>query len=283
MVEYKRCTQVQMSKVFEAFQIGYSDYIIKIQIDEEGFVKRFFGPEGNNLEHSFIAFDGENAVGVILGGIKEYEGIKTQRCGTFAIHPDYRGKGISKKLFEMHREEGIRNGCRQLFLEVIVGNDRAVNFYKRAGYNKIYDISYFTLEDTSCLKKDMPEGVSIQKISQDIFIESMKSFRCDHINWQNDADFIERLANMDYYGAYYNGKLKGSICMSPSGKVFYIFVDNSIRLRGVGQALLNTASREKELTKLSISIPNSSSLEGFLRHLGFEKDSISQYEMYMTL
>ena len=52
--------------------------------------------EGNSLEHSFLSLDGDKPVGVILGGIKIYESIKTMRCGTLAIHPKYRGIGVSK-------------------------------------------------------------------------------------------------------------------------------------------------------------------------------------------
>ena len=49
------------------------------------------------------------------------------RCGTLAVHPNYRGVGVSQKLFELHKE-ALQNECKQLFLEVIVGNDRAIRF-----------------------------------------------------------------------------------------------------------------------------------------------------------
>lgn len=283
IINYKRCSDVEMDSVYRAFKVGYSDYIIKIDMPKDDFEKRFFRPEGNSLENSFIAFDNDTPVGLILGGIKQYEGIKTLRCGTFAVHPDYRGKGISSRLFELHKQEGIGNGCKQLFLEVIVGNDRAINFYKKAGYKKIYDISYFTLNDITCLNENIPTKILIKKISNDILIESMKENNFDHLCWQNDADYIQKLVNMSYYGAYLDGKLIGSICLSPSGKVFYIFVEKKFRLKGIGLALMNIACKDKSISKLTINFSNNSSIEGFIRHIGFVKDSISQYEMYLTL
>lgn len=145
MIQYKRCSEVSIDLVYEAFKDGFSDYIIKMEVSIEDFIKRFFGPEGNSLKHSFLALDGNKSVGVILGGIKDYEKIKTMRCGTLAVHPNYRGIGVSQKLFELHKEEALQNECKQLFLEVIVGNDRAIHFYTKLGYEKVYDLSYLSL------------------------------------------------------------------------------------------------------------------------------------------
>ena len=63
---------------------------------QKGFYTTFLGPEGNLLEHSFLALEEGKPVGVILGGIKDYESIKTMRCGTLAVHPNYRGIGVSQ-------------------------------------------------------------------------------------------------------------------------------------------------------------------------------------------
>lgn len=137
MIIYKKCSEVDVDMVFKAFSIGFSDYIIKCDMTKDFFINRFFGPEGNDLENSFVAIDDNKPVGIVLSGIKNYEGIMTMRCGTMAVAPDYRGTGISKKLMELHKEVAINNGCKQLFLEVVVGNDRAINFYKKLNYTKI--------------------------------------------------------------------------------------------------------------------------------------------------
>ena len=86
MIQYKRCSDVNIDLVYEAFKVGFSDYIIKMEVSK-GFYTTFLGPEGNLLEHSFLALEEGKPVGVILGGIKDYESIKTMRCGTLAVHP----------------------------------------------------------------------------------------------------------------------------------------------------------------------------------------------------
>ncbi|WP_002147780.1 GNAT family N-acetyltransferase [Bacillus cereus] len=282
MIQYKKCSELSIDLVYEAFKDGFSDYIIKMEVSKEDFIKRFFGPEGNSLEHSFLALDGDKSVGVILGGIKVYESIKTMRCGTLAIHPNYRGVGISQKLFELHKEEAIQNGCKQLFLEVIVGNDRAINFYNKLGYEKVYELSYYNLNDfTKIINKDF-KGIEVKQIEFQPFKFEIQKWLNFHINWQNDMDYIEK-TNNTFYGAYVDNDLKGSICVNEQGKISFIFVDKDYRNIGIATRLLQVASEELKLSSLSIGFPNNNLLEGFLKKSGFEKNSLAQYEMYLLL
>ncbi|MGE1033241.1 GNAT family N-acetyltransferase, partial [Bacillus sp. GKis3/1] len=185
MIQYKRCSEVNIDLVYEAFRGGFSDYIIKMEVSKEDFIKRFFGAEGNSLEHSFLALDGDKPVGVILSGIKVYESIKTMRCGTLAVHPNYRGISVSQKLFELHKEEAIQNECKQLFLEVIVGNDRAIHFYTKLGYEKVYDLSYYNLKDmTKIINKDC-KGIEVKQLDFTSFKLEVQKWLHFHINWQN--------------------------------------------------------------------------------------------------
>ncbi len=282
MIIYSKCSEVNDNLIYEAFKIGFSDYIIKIDMTKKSFFERFFGPEGNTLESSFIAIDGEKAVGLILGGIKNYEGVKTIRCGTLTIHPEYRGLGVSQKLFELHREDAIKNNCKQMFLEVIVGNDRAISFYKKLGYEKIYDLSYFSLDNTSELKERKNEDIQIRNIDMTQIREIRESVRDIHINWQNDLEYISELEGQVHLGAYYNDELIGLISGSKSGKFNFIYVKPDFRGRGFGCNLLNGLAKHFEITSLNTCFGNNASLEGFVKKVGFTRMQISQYEMYRT-
>ncbi|EJS69011.1 GNAT family N-acetyltransferase [Bacillus cereus] len=282
MIQYKRCSDVSIDLVYEAFKDGFSDYIIKMEVSKEDFIKRFFGAEGNSLEHSFLALDGDKSVGLILGGIKVYETINTMRCGTLAVHPEYRGIGVSQKLFELHKEEAIQNGCKQLFLEVIVGNDRAINFYNKLGYEKVYDLSYYNLNDVTEIRNKDYKDIEVKQLEYPTFKVEIQKWLNFHINWQNDLDYIEK-TNNTFYGAYIHNDLKGSVCVNEKGKISFIFVDKDYRNIGAGTKLLRTASEELKLSNLSIGFPNNSLLEGFLKKCGFAKNSLAQYEMYLLL
>src|SRR5690554_1531318 len=102
MIRYYNCKDIDSDKIYEAFSVGFSDYIVKMDISKEDFFRLFFGTEGNDVNYSFIALDKDKPIGLILGGIKNYEGTKTIRCGALCVDPDYRGKGISHELFRLH-------------------------------------------------------------------------------------------------------------------------------------------------------------------------------------
>ncbi|HHB2167440.1 GNAT family N-acetyltransferase [Bacillus thuringiensis] len=282
MIQYKRCSEVNIDLVYEAFKDGFSDYIIKMEVSKEDFIKRFFGAEGNSLEHSFLSLEGDKPVGVILGGIKVYENIKTMRCGTLAVHPEFRGIGVSQKLFELHKEEALQNECKQLFLEVIVGNDRAIRFYNKLGYEKVYDLSYYNLKDMTKIMLKECKGIEVKQLEFVAFKVEIQKWLHFHINWQNDMNYIEK-TNHTFYGAYIGNDLKGSICINEQGKISFIFIDKEYRNRGIGSKLLQVARDELNLESLLISFPNNSLLEGFVKKTGFEKNSLAQYEMYVLL
>lgn len=283
MIRYLRCSDVDIQKVYDAFTIGFSDYIIKIQMPKEIFVERFFGPEGNGLKTSFIALDNEKPVGLVLGGIKDYEGIKTMRCGTMAIDPEYRGKGTSIELMKLHREEALSQSCKQLFLEVIVGNDRAINFYNKIGYEKIYDLAYFSADNLEHIKHYSYNNLDIKEISMDELNSFARKTSDIHINWQNDMDYIAKSKGQKNYGAFINDVFVGAASVNKNTKINYLYVYQENREKHIGTALIATAAKELELGKLTSGFPNNANITGFLKHIGFKRDKISQYEMYITL
>lgn len=282
-IKYFRCSEVDIDLAYKAFSVGFSDYIVKLDLPKEQFIANFFGPEGNDLEYSFVAIHENEAVGVILGGIKVYENIKTMRCGTLAISPNYRGKGVSQKLFDLHKEEAEKQGCKQLFLEVIVGNDRAINFYKKLGYEKIYDISYFSKKDLSDFTQLNPTPESnINRIEFDSFSQIVNKWNY-HINWQNDVEFLEKAPNVSYFEARVGNEIVGAAAILPSGKISFLFVDKNYRNQKIATKLLLTAHSQVDCKAFSTGFPNNSNLEGFLTTLGFNKEKLAQYEMYMRL
>lgn len=284
MIIYDCCSNVDFDKVYKGFQVGFSDYMIKFDISKEDFLKRFFGPEGNNLAHSFIAFDDGNPIGVILGGMKDYEGTKTLRCGGLCVHPEYRGKGISKEFFKLHKQVAVDNGCKQLFLEVIVGNNRAIKFYENLGYDKVYDLIYYSLKDTAGLHSENHSLVNIRPIDFDAVLNLSWEIKDTHINWQNDFDYVKKIQGLVHYGAYEGSTLIGALTINPvNGKIFFIWTRNQYRHRGIGRSLLAKAVSDLNLNSLTISFPNNASIECFVKHIGFQKDKLSQYEMYLPI
>ncbi|WP_334074911.1 MULTISPECIES: GNAT family N-acetyltransferase [Paenibacillus] len=282
-LRYYRGTECEWPLLFAAFQAGFSDYLIRFQLTMEQFADRFFGPEGNAREHSFVALRGGKPVGLVLGGIREYEGVLTMRCGALAVIPDERGRGVSRRLMELHREEAVLQGCRQLYLEVIAGNDRAIAFYDKLGYRKVYELSYFSLNDPGTLGPVADKEMSVGRAEWDTFEAWVTERRYFHLNWQNDLDYIRKSNTFSFFSASVNDEPAGMLAISGEGRVSVLLVDPSFRCRGAATLLLRTAARELDLSRLSVSMANNAWMEGFLQGQGFQRESLFQYEMYLTL
>ena len=280
MITYKICTNDDIENMYEAFSIGFSDYMVKFDITLERFIDLFLRIEGNQLEYSLLALDNEKPIGLMLGGIKTYDGVKTLRCGTLAIDPDYRKVGVASQLFMLHKELAIKNDCKVLFLEVIKNNDRALNFYLKHDYKIAYDIVYYKNTDLNRLTNPSLQHLVVKEISIKEAKAYYDAYDKYHINWQNDFDYQKELLHINYFGAYINNDLVGVIAVAESGKVFYLHVLNTHRLNGIGRQLLCYAKDYLKLRAFVISFINNDKLLNFLQKCGFEQFGLSQYEMY---
>lgn len=287
---YQCAAHVSDEHIYEAFQIGFSDYIIKLQMDQDTFFDRFFGPEGNSRELSFVAFDGATPVGVVLSGKRTYDGIPTMRCGTLCIHPEYRGKRISQQLMAMHSASAKANHCRQLMLEVIAGNDRAIKFYETQGYDKVHFIHYYNLKDVQHFLENttanplLKLGITIQPISGEELTTRVLSWDQQiHTNWQNSFDYTLQIDSVKYYAAFLGETIIGFVSGSKSGKIYKLCVHPEHRNQGIGTHLLRYVINTLALEQIFISVASNAPLTLFLRGQGFTKDDLYQFEMIRTI
>lgn len=283
MFTYKPCSEVTISQIFEAFNLGFSDYIAPVKLEESVFQAQFFGPEGNQYEISYIAFDDDRPIGLILGGIRLFDGIKTMRCGTLCIAPDYRGKGISISLFELHKKAAIKEGCKQLFLEVILENHRAVKFYKKLDYREAYLMKYYSNAVTSIPASKSLVSYPVVKINYDTIKTTRENLKACHINWQSDTPYYANSTKDTYLGIYKEDILIAAIAANPRGKINFLWVEPEYRQQGLAHYLLLETAKYLNVEKMNVCIPGNALLESFFRKMEFQKDKLEQLEMYLPL
>lgn len=279
-MRYEKCTPSHLPDMHKAFRVGFSDYMVKLDTPYEVFAELFFQPAWNQVEHSFLAYDGQEPVGMILGGIRDYEGLRTMRCGGLCVHPDYRRQRVGYELFQRHRQEALDNGCQQLFLEVIAGNEPAINFYEKLGYEKVYDLRYFSHHRAEEWTVNRNIKIKIEPVTPEQ-IRAVANPET-HINWQNTLEYIASY-DVQYYGVVGERSLQAYLCIGKNGRIFQLWVSPDSRHQGIASALVAHAITALGLSKLAASCPNNASFEGFLRKKGFTKDSLYQHEMYLLL
>lgn len=295
------CMDTDDRQIFEAFELGFSDYSIKFDMEIEFFIERFFNLEGNQRAHSYVAFDEEKPIGVVLGGINQYDGLKTLRCGALAIAPDYRGKGVSQALMLAHEAVAKTKVCSQMILEVLGDNHRAIHFYENLGYLKTYNLYYYALSRIAFLEKKENRSFinpnylkSTSAYSHPIAIKNddlseIKTLLKDvHINWQNDFHYIDKLGNTFIYGIYQGSdhnpcNLVSFVIINDQGKIYKVFTHPNHRGNSLGKSLLDHIFTEHRLEKLVYSTPGNSSIATFLHACGFKRESLFQYEMIKNL
>ncbi|HHY77782.1 MAG TPA: GNAT family N-acetyltransferase [Clostridiales bacterium] len=104
-----------------------------------------------------------------------------------------------------------------------------------------------------------------------------------YINWQNDFQYIEKSEGQHNYGVFADNKIIGLLSINEYGRINLLWVDKKYRGKKIATSLLRNAIDELNLTKLGTSFSNNHNLFAFYKKLGFEKENIAQYEMYLTL
>jgi ribosomal protein S18 acetylase RimI-like enzyme len=268
------CIEVEDQVVYDVFAEGYSDYSINFDMTMEDFVSRFLEIEASK-EYSFVAFEDEKPVGMMLGGVQDFNGIKTMRCGGFAVIPNYRGKGIGKVLFNKHVELAKELGCKQLYLEVLKENKNAIRFYEGVGYSPVHDYRLYKNEEF-VFTKDI--GIDVVEVGFETIKDIRNTMPDLYIYWQGELFSLKKYKAIKYYVIYKDDRIIAALCMKDIGGIQFLWVDEAYRNRGYARAIVSHGLENLGLTKVYAVASNNFLYEGFLRKLGFEVE-VEQYEM----
>ncbi len=96
--------------------------------------------------HSLGAYAGKKLVGIAIADVVSWN--RTLWVWEFHIEPEYRGKGLGRRLMERLAEEGRSVRCRVMVCETQNTNVGAIRFYRKVGYEVgAIDLSYYTNRD----------------------------------------------------------------------------------------------------------------------------------------
>ncbi|WP_410502386.1 GNAT family N-acetyltransferase [Exiguobacterium acetylicum] len=187
MIHIQRAPDVKTA--YQAMEDGFQDYLIPLHFSEAEFQERIIERDGNQLEHSFVAYHGEKPVGLWLNGWKDIDGRHVMRCGGLGVSPQYRRLGIAKALYQAQLSHAKEIGMDELMLEVIQGNDPAIRLYESLHYTIVGEIGYFHLTD------ERQEAV-LPTIKEAEFLKRY-DVQGEYI-WQQDPHVMQQVQT-DYY------------------------------------------------------------------------------------
>ncbi|XKE94140.1 GNAT family N-acetyltransferase [Metaplanococcus flavidus] len=145
MVEIRRLSECTVEQGVEAWNKGFEGYPFDMTTTPEAFEKRM-AQEGLSGELSVVAFDDEEAVGLVLNGIRESGGRKIGWNGGTGVAMSWRKKGIGLQLMEKTLEILKEQDVEVATLEAISGNGKAIELYKKLGYEIVDELHFMKLD-----------------------------------------------------------------------------------------------------------------------------------------
>lgn len=139
---------------YDAAQSLISEYVDALDLDlsfqdiqnELENLQNFYGPPTGMI---ILAKDGEEFIGEIcIRNMGEF----MAEIRRMYVKPDYRGKGIGRKLLDRARQEAKGLGYRFLRLDTIPEMESAIHLYISSGFYEIESYAYSPLSGTKFLE-----------------------------------------------------------------------------------------------------------------------------------
>jgi len=267
-MKVKKLSTTPFEVIVNCFFGAFENYYVQFPKDLNYFKQRW---ESSNIDYSlsFGMFDGEKLVGFILHGIDFRANHLTAFNLATGVIPEYRGKKITKTIYEFAILELKQKGITKCLLEVIKQNTLAVNAYKNIGFNIVRNYKCFAgdlkINDSlPYLLKEINHKRRIELPNQDIY------------SWENQMESIKK-GDFKWYQILNNNQMESFFMINHTNGYIAqldVLVDIDDAWNRLMSAIQNISSK--------VRINNvDEQLKSKLSHLaqyGF-KNTIDQYEM----
>lgn len=242
-MEIRSLEQVDFDTLFRGFENAFSDYEVSFDKEE---VRSMLIRRGYESGLSFAAFVDDAIVAFTLNGIGQFSGISTAYDTGTGTVKDFRGQGIAGQIFRHSLPFLKEAGIRQYLLEVLQNNHKAINVYRKMGFEITREFDCFRqniaeIRNFDTIRPDT--DFRIEMIDADA-VRGAKSF-CDFTaSWQNSFESIVRgKTGLTCIGAIHSDRLVG-YCVSDctTGDLSQIAIDREFRRKGIATILLHEAA-----------------------------------------
>ncbi len=286
MIEIKQLSNTSIEAIYHSFNRAFEDYVEPVQMTLSQF-QHMIERRGYNAEISFGAFDGGELVGFTLNGQGSWQGIETAYDTGTGIIKRYRKQGLATRILEESLELLRKKGIRQYLLEVIKTNTKALDLYRKAGFNVTREFDYFV---ESYTELDLPDPVLpiSYEYRENIRIDwdRFRQFWAFEPSWQNSIESINRKPDaFKTIGIQFNKQIIGYGIIEPeSGDIPQLCIQPEYRKRKLASALFAKLTTHSKSDKIKMINTQSSYLpqQDFMSSLGFST-GIGQLEMVRKL
>lgn len=283
MLEYRYLSGKDFKDCCEIFIVAYSDYFVPLKMTGQQF-DNHLAQTSVDLEKSVGAFVDGKMIGLTLNGFGEWNGEPTVYDSGTGIIADFRNRGAGRGMFEFMMPDLKKDGHRQILLEVITENLKAIRLYRGLGFETTRTLIYFVRE--SVFGAAAKTEFEIREISSPDW-KLLKTFGAGKPAWQNSVAAFERNGTKKIIiGAFEREKCVGyGTAYCNSGLVNQIAVAETHRRRGAATQILAELQKcvgEHKNLRVSNVDENLNDVIGFLENRGFG-EHLRQFEMMKIL
>ncbi|MDF2988382.1 MAG: acetyltransferase, family, partial [Eubacterium sp.] len=284
MISYKTLENTAIETLHETFVNAFSDYQVKMDLPLWKF-QNMLERRGFIPEISLGAFKEDVLAGIILNGLRTWNGRPAVYDLGTGVMPEYRKQGITSCMLTNIKKILKERNIEQYLLEVIQTNTSAFNLYRKQGFSIVRGLDCFRLDKGSFSSTVTYETEHISSIEDSIW-EELKNFWDFIPSWQNSIDSINAVKDLFIYSIVkFEGKIVGyGIIDRKSGDLVQLAVHKAHRHKGIGRSIaadLINSTEAKAAAALNIDHA-STAVISFLHSLGFE-GSVNQYEMLLEI
>lgn len=285
-VDCRFLSETDKPQIHQAFQEAFSDYLVPFQLTPVQ-LERHILLNGVDLTRSVGCFDDERMVGFTMNGFGDWQGQFTVYDAGTGVVPDYRGRRLSRAMFDMIFPMCEQHGIEQCLLEVITSNEPALKLYRDLGFEPTRNLLLLEIKDLIKTADGVSDGIEIREIKTPDW-KLLRTFWDGETSWQNSIDAVSRSSDVKkILGAYLGGQCIGYIIFSTNlGRIAQLAVSKEHRGRGVGSALMLAVQKSKGRESDSIQVVNVdvslTDAVQFFYNRGFV-EILNQYEMVKKL
>ena len=280
-------SNISLEKIYKTFVEAFSDYHVKFTLSFDDFLF-MMNRRGMNRDLSFGAFENERLLGFTLNGIGLWNGFLTAYDTGTGIIPDYRKKGLAKRIFHESLPVLRQNNIKQYLLEVLKQNKVAYELYIKLGFevNREFDYYVFKKNDIKNYAfAKCPDKIRIEETDEIDWAKAISFFDFEP-SWQNSLEAIKR--SFDSYfriAAYKNENLVGfGFLQKSNGDIPQIAVNKDFRRKGIGSAIFRKLIDINQIENFQIINTEKTDIgmKKFLEHFNIFPSG-GQYEMILKL
>jgi ribosomal protein S18 acetylase RimI-like enzyme len=186
-IQIRTLTEEDFTELHECWITAFGDYQVKIDMPPS-LLKEMFAQNGLVYEVSVAAYKDNKMIGFLLNGMRTYDGVVTGYDTGTALIPEFRGAGISSKLFPEAEKTLIKRGMKNYLLEVIQTNEPAYRVYLKNGFKVTRELIVFQIENLTSKAFDSRIEIKEERYSKELtnLLEYKPS-------WQNSFDAISAM------------------------------------------------------------------------------------------